>query len=96
MGAPEGDIVLKSFIVGVGAGFLGLAGAAIIPIIIGVLWAVGGAATVLGLYAWRTFRKLRRAREAAAMSVPGASALTSTSQSPAAPVAGHAQWDVRS
>jgi hypothetical protein len=70
--------VLKSLVVGVGAGFLGLAGAAITPIIVGILWAVGGAATVLGLYAWRTFRKLRGTREATAMSVPGASALATT------------------
>lgn len=52
--------MFKSILIGMGAGFLGLAGAAITPVIVGVLGAFGGAVTIVGLAAFRAFRKTRR------------------------------------
>jgi hypothetical protein len=39
--------MFKSILIGMGAGFLGLAGAAITPVIVGVLGAFGGAVTIV-------------------------------------------------
>jgi hypothetical protein len=51
--------MFKSILFGIGAGFLGIAGAAITPILVGILGAVGGAITIVGLAAFRAFRKVR-------------------------------------
>lgn len=55
--------MFKSVLIGFGAGFLGLAATAIVPIVVGILGAVGGAVAVVGLAAWRAFK--RRGRDAA-------------------------------
>lgn len=54
--------MFKSLFIGTGAGLLGLAGAAITPVIVGILGAMGGAAIIVGLGAWRAFRGARRKR----------------------------------
>ncbi|MDA0815212.1 MAG: hypothetical protein O2924_01390 [Chloroflexi bacterium] len=55
--------LLKSLMVGVGAGFLGLAGAAATPVIVGILGAMGGATIIVGLGAYRAFRQYQRGQE---------------------------------
>lgn len=52
--------MFRSILIGMGAGFLGLAGAAITPVIVGVLGAFGGAIVIVGLAAFRAFRRMRR------------------------------------
>lgn len=54
--------MFKSLFIGLGAGFVGLAGAAITPVIVGILGAMGGATVIVGLGAWRAFRKAQRRR----------------------------------
>ena len=54
--------MFKTLAVGIGGGFLGLAGAAITPVIVGILAAFGGAGAIVGFGAWRAFRKMRRQR----------------------------------
>ena len=48
--------MFKSILIGFAGGFLGLAGAAITPIIVGILGAMGGAVTIVGLAAFRSSR----------------------------------------
>ncbi len=55
-------VVFKTLAVGIGGGFLGLAGAAITPVVVGILAAFGGAGVIVGFGAWRAFRKMRRQR----------------------------------
>lgn len=54
--------MFKSILIGIAAGFLGLAGAAITPILVGILGAIGGAVTIVGLAAYRAFRKMQKRR----------------------------------
>lgn len=55
--------MFKPLLFGLGAGFLGLAGAAVTPVIVGILAAMGGAATIVGVGAYRAFRQYRRPRD---------------------------------
>ena len=52
--------MFKSILFGFAAGFLGLAGAAITPILVGILGAMAGAIAIVGMAAYRAFRKMRR------------------------------------
>jgi len=54
--------MFKTLLVGLGAGFLGLAGAAATPVIVGILGAMGGATVIVGLGAFRAFRKHQRSQ----------------------------------
>ena len=60
--------MFKSLAFGLGTGFLGLAGAAATPVIVGILGAFGGASAIVGFGAWRAFRKMQRARESDCLS----------------------------
>lgn len=54
--------MFKSIAFGIGSGFLGIAGAAFAPVLVGILAAFGGATAIVGLGAWREFRKMQRNR----------------------------------
>lgn len=58
----KGRRVFKTVGVGVGAGFLAIAGAAITPIVVGILAAFGGATVIVGIGAWRAVSRMRRRR----------------------------------
>lgn len=52
--------MFKSILVGILGGFLGIAGAAIAPVVVAILGAFGGAAAIVGLAVWRTLRRRKR------------------------------------
>ena len=52
--------MFKTLLVGIGGGFLGLAGAAAIPVIVAILGAFGGATAIVGIGAWRSLKRARR------------------------------------
>lgn len=82
--------MFKSILVGIGAGFLAVAGPAIVPVLVAIFSAMGGALVIVGLAVWRAVRKKQRTRGPT-------SSMVSTTPNPPAPVAspGRAQWDVR-
>jgi len=66
--------MLKSLLVGVGGGFLGIAGAAVIPVVVGILGAFGGATVIVGFGAWRSFKRSHRASAASNLASAGSDA----------------------
>lgn len=55
--------MLKSILIGLVAGFLGLAGAAATPVIVAILGAKIGASIIVGVAGYRAFRKSQKSRE---------------------------------
>ncbi|MCK9487217.1 MAG: hypothetical protein M0R73_11060 [Dehalococcoidia bacterium] len=56
--------MFKTLAFGLAGGFLGIATAGIMPVVVAILTAFGGASAIVGFGAWRAFRKMRRRREA--------------------------------
>ena len=76
---------MKTMAVGIGSAFLALAGAAILPVVTAILAASGGALVIVGLGAWRAFRKMRRQRSAREAIEAGARREAAMATAPALP-----------